>query len=51
MMCRTAENMAEVMEGNGSGLPKWCEEAGSWRMCVTFWRLFRHGMLNLLELS
>jgi len=29
MMCGTAENLAEVMEGNGGGLPKWCEKTGS----------------------
>ncbi len=29
MMCGTAENRAEGMEGNGSGLPKWFEKAGS----------------------
>jgi hypothetical protein len=27
MMCGTAENLAEVMEGNGGSLPKWCEKA------------------------
>jgi len=39
------------MEGNGGGLPKWWEKAGFGRMCSTFGRFFRHGMLNLLELS
>ena len=29
MMCGTAENRAEGMEGNGGGLPKWCEKADS----------------------
>jgi len=51
MICGTAENRAEGMEGNGGGLPKWYEKASSCRMCVTFWRLFRCGMLNLLESS
>ncbi len=51
MMCGNAENLAEVMEGNGGSLPRWCEKAGSCRMGVTFWGLFRRGMLNLLESS
>ncbi len=50
-MCGTVENRAEGMEGNGGGLPKWCEKAGSSRMCATSWRLFRHSMLNLLKSS
>ncbi len=29
MMCGTAENRAEGLEGNGGSLPKWCEKAGS----------------------
>ena len=29
MMCGTDENQAEGMEGNGGGLPKWCEKADS----------------------
>ncbi len=26
MMCGTAENRAEGMEGNGGSLPKWCKK-------------------------
>ena len=29
MMCGTAENRDQGMEGNGGGLPKWCEKADS----------------------
>jgi hypothetical protein len=25
MMCGNAENRTEGMDGNGGGLPKWCE--------------------------
>jgi hypothetical protein len=40
MMCGTAENRAEGMEGNGGGLPKWWKKAGFGRMCSTFWAVF-----------
>jgi hypothetical protein len=39
------------MEGDGGGVPTWWEEAGFGRICSTFWRFFRHGTLNLPELS
>ena len=40
MICGTAENRAEGMEGNGGGLPKWCEKAASRRKCSPFWAFF-----------
>jgi hypothetical protein len=36
MMCGTVENLAEVMEGNGGGLPKWWEKVAHRRMCSIF---------------
>jgi hypothetical protein len=38
MMCGNAENLAEVMEGNGGSLPKWWEKVSFGRMCSTSWR-------------
>jgi len=38
MICGTAENQAEGMEGNGGGLPKWWGKVGVGHMCSTSWR-------------
>ena len=46
IMCGTANNRTERMEGNGGDLPKWWGKADFGRMCSTFWRFFRHGILE-----
>ena len=40
MMCGTAENRAEGMEGNGGGLPKWWGESGFWTYVLDFLAVF-----------